>query len=367
MARDGSVKSRIKSKVSNQSGVYDVEVFSALIRHERSRADRSGKSFSLVVFPLGELVASRSCVKRTCDMLRKAMRSIDEIGWLDESSVGVLLPSTPSEGAMFFARRATASAPEAQYRIFTYPEHWAHDFKEENAAAVDGAVIEAPDAFSISAPAWKRALDISVSILGLIVLWPLFLATAIYIKLVSPGPILFRQMRVGRGGKLFHFVKFRTMRPNDEAEHKQHILERMRTGNSLSKLDEKDPRIIPGGKLLRKLCIDELPQIFNVLRGDMSLVGPRPCLPYEAQEFLIWHRHRFDVLPGMTGLWQVSGKNKLTFAQMIRLDIAYAERMSFRFDLQIILRTIPAIAKMVLEGAAKKMRINSGLTEGSAG
>jgi lipopolysaccharide/colanic/teichoic acid biosynthesis glycosyltransferase len=368
MPKDSTVISRIKGKASAQAGIYDIEIFAALIRHERSRADRSGKAFSLVVFPLGDRVTSRSFVKRTCDRLRKTMRSIDEIGWLDEGSVGVLLPSTPSEGARHFARRATVGEAEAQFRIFTYPEHWAPDYKEEHAKSVDEAVVKAPDAFSIAAPAWKRVLDVSVSVFALLLLWPVFLLTAAYIKIVSPGPVLFRQMRVGRGGKLFHFIKFRTMRPNDEAEHRKHILDRMRAGESLAKLDERDPRIIPGGRLIRKLCIDELPQIFNVIRGEMSLVGPRPCVPYEAQEYLIWHRHRFDVLPGMTGLWQVSGKNSLTFAQMIRLDITYSERMSLLFDIKIILMTVPAIAKMVIDGVAKKFRMSGDprLAENSA-
>jgi len=366
MSKANPVVSRIRERGSPQAGIYDVEVFSALLRHERSRADRSGKSFSLVVFPLGERVASRSFVKRTCDKLRKTIRSIDEIGWLDEDSIGVLLPSTSSEGARHFARRATAGETEIQFRILTYPEHWAPDFKEEHAKSNNETAIGTPDPFSIASPGWKRALDITVAVVGLLVLWPVFLLTAIYIKAVSPGPVLFRQMRVGRGGKLFHFVKFRTMKPNDEAAHKQHILERMRAGNTLAKLDDKDPRIIPGGKLIRKLCIDELPQLFNVIKGDMSLVGPRPCVPYEAQEFLIWHRHRFDVLPGMTGLWQVSGKNSLTFAQMIRLDIAYSEKMSLLFDVKIILMTFPAIVKMVLESVSKKMRIDAPLVENSA-
>jgi lipopolysaccharide/colanic/teichoic acid biosynthesis glycosyltransferase len=110
--------------------------------------------------------------------------------------------------------------------------------------------------------------------------------------------------------------------------------------------------------------VDELPQLFNVLRGDMSLVGPRPCVPYEAREFLMWHTHRFDVMPGMTGLWQVSGKNKLTFAQMIRLDIAYASDMSLANDLAIIARTIPAIVVMVLESVGKRMRKIDKLDEG---
>jgi lipopolysaccharide/colanic/teichoic acid biosynthesis glycosyltransferase len=123
----------------------------------------------------------------------------------------------------------------------------------------------------------------------------------------------------------------------------------------MEKLDEYDPRIIPGGRILRKLAIDELPQIFNVLRGEMSLVGPRPCIPYEADEYERWHTHRFTILPGLTGLWQVSGKNKLTFAEMIRLDIAYERSMSLWIDLWIIIRTIPTVIGLGLEGAGNRL------------
>ncbi len=374
MEKGNLIATRFKQKrASFGIGIYDADVFSALIRHERSRADRSGKSFSLVVFYLGENASTRSYVRKVCDRLRRTMRLIDEIGWLEDGSIGVLLPSTTNEGARQFAQRAVADEIDICYRVFTYPEHWANDFKEDHVQPEDVPPVSAPDPFSITSPTWKRILDISLSLVGLLVLWPVFIMTTLYIKIVSPGPILFRQMRVGQGGKLFHFVKFRTMRPNDEAEHRKHILERMRTGGSLAKLDDKDPRIIPGGKLIRKLCIDELPQLFNVLKGEMSLVGPRPCLPYEAQEYLIWHRHRFDVLPGMTGLWQVSGKNRLTFAQMIRLDITYSEKMSPLFDLKIILMTLPAIVKMVIESIAKKIRaegdggVDSPITQSSAG
>jgi lipopolysaccharide/colanic/teichoic acid biosynthesis glycosyltransferase len=124
----------------------------------------------------------------------------------------------------------------------------------------------------------------------------------------------------------------------------------------MEKLDTtSDPRIITGGKVLRKTCIDELPQLFNVLRGEMSLVGPRPCIPYEAEEYLRWHTHRFDILPGMTGLWQVSGKNRLSFEQMIRLDISYAKTMSFLFDLKILLLTLPTIIGLVSEAVVRNI------------
>jgi lipopolysaccharide/colanic/teichoic acid biosynthesis glycosyltransferase len=348
---------RTPDKVATHKGIYDVSVFSALIRHERSRADRAGKAFSLVAFTIEGRALPASRIEAICERLDKAMRSIDEIGWMEDGRIGVLLPSTTLEGAHQYARRASAGEKELSYQVFIYPDHWISDYKDDAEKAGEGpeAGADIADAFSVAPPSWKRGLDITVSSLCILVLWPIFLIVGAYIKIVSPGPVFFKQKRVGRGGKLFTFVKFRTMKyGNDQGTHQEHIIRRIRSGESLAKLDASDSRIIPGGKFLRKICVDELPQLFNVLRGDMSLVGPRPCLPYEAREFLTWHTHRFDALPGMTGLWQVSGKNKLTFAQMIRLDIAYASRMSLWNDLVIILRTVPAIAVMVIEMMLEK-------------
>jgi lipopolysaccharide/colanic/teichoic acid biosynthesis glycosyltransferase len=347
---------RTFERTAPQAGIHDALCFSALIRHERCRADRSGKIFTLVAFTFNEEGLSPSHIKRSCDRLAKAMRSIDEIGRLDDGRIGVLLPATTLEGAHQYARRASAGEKGVSYKVYIYPDHWISDYSEkeeaEEAASPDVPALGAVE----KVPLWKRCLDVVGATFGLLVLWPLFLVVAAYIKIVSPGPAFFTQKRVGRGGKLFTFVKFRTMKfGNDQGTHQEHIIRRIRAGQALAKLDDVDSRIIPGGKMLRKACVDELPQLFNVLRGDMSLVGPRPCVPYEAREFLMWHTHRFDALPGMTGLWQVSGKNKLTFAQMIRLDIAYAARMSLWNDIKILARTFPAIVVMVVESVAGKL------------
>jgi lipopolysaccharide/colanic/teichoic acid biosynthesis glycosyltransferase len=189
------------------------------------------------------------------------------------------------------------------------------------------------------------------------ILLPFFVMVGLYIKIVSPGPILFRQKRVGYARREFTFYKFRTMHyNNNEGVHSHHAKDFINSDKPMTKLDSIDPRIIPGGRILRKLAIDELPQILNILKGDMSLVGPRPCIPYEAREYLQWHAGRFSVLPGLTGLWQVSGKNRLTFQQMIRLDIEYERRMSPLFDLWIILKTFPTVAGLALDGVGNRMR-----------
>jgi lipopolysaccharide/colanic/teichoic acid biosynthesis glycosyltransferase len=335
--------------------ILDEENFSLLVRRERERADRSRQALSLTIFNLS--AKTNAEIKDFSQRIKDMIRSIDGIGWMVDRRLGVLLPSTNYDGACVFAARAAGD--KVVYTIYAYPEQWDPEYgkndKESFIASSKGCDSDGQDAFVIATPIWKRSLDIVGSIFGLAILWPLFLLVAIFIKIVSPGPAFFTQQRVGQGGKLFKFIKFRTMKyNNDQGTHQEHIIMRIRSGESLEKLDSRDTRIIFGGKILRRLCIDELPQLINILKGQMSLVGPRPCLPYEAQELKMWHTHRFDSVPGLTGLWQVSGKNKLTFTQMIRLDIAYATNMSFANDVLIILRTFPTILTMVVESAQNK-------------
>lgn len=200
----------------------------------------------------------------------------------------------------------------------------------------------------------KRIMDIVGSIVFLILLSPLFVLIYAFIKIVSPGPVFYRQERIGHGGKPFLFWKFRTMKINaDPSLHEKYVVDLIKHSDSqtgrerpMNKLG-KDPRIIPFGSLLRNTCLDELPQLFNVLRGDMSLVGPRPPLPYEVREYALWHKSRLDIVPGMTGLWQVSGKNRLSFTEMLRLDLHYAEVRSLWVDFKILLKTPLAILDQI--------------------
>jgi lipopolysaccharide/colanic/teichoic acid biosynthesis glycosyltransferase len=213
--------------------------------------------------------------------------------------------------------------------------------------------------FARKQPVWKRTVDIVGAALLIVATAPIMLATAIYIKIVSPGNALFKQQRVGRGGEPFTIYKFRTMRPDmDVSKHKDYMTELIRNGEDadkpMLKLDGENPAIIPFGNALRKSAIDELPQLFNVLKGEMSLVGPRPVIPYEAKEFLDWHNGRFDVLPGLTGLWQVMGKNTLTFNEMIRLDVRYSREVSPALDAEILLRTPAVIVGQLSAGRAAR-------------
>jgi exopolysaccharide biosynthesis polyprenyl glycosylphosphotransferase len=194
----------------------------------------------------------------------------------------------------------------------------------------------------------KTVLDIAVSCLALIVISPLLCAIALAIKLTSPGPVLFRQNRIGRNGVRFTFLKFRSMyASSDETIHKQYVEDFMSgkaTGQRVIFKLRNDPRVTRLGRMLRTTSLDELPQLFNVLQGEMSLVGPRPPLPYEFERYELWHRRRLlNVKPGITGLWQVGGRSRVTFDEMVRLDLNYLDTWSLLLDVKILLRTPAAV------------------------
>jgi len=213
------------------------------------------------------------------------------------------------------------------------------------------------------APVWKRTYDVFGSTVLFIALSPLFAAVALYIKIVSPGPVFFRQERIGYLGRPFTMIKFRTMRTGSDnvSIHKDYLKGLISSdGKAMTKLDAgEDDRLIPLARILRGSCIDELPQLINVFKGEMSLVGPRPCLDYEAREFALWQRRRFLSVPGMTGLWQVSGKNRLTFQEMMRLDIRYASRKNAAMDLIISFKTVPAILGQVKDAVSARISTGS--------
>jgi lipopolysaccharide/colanic/teichoic acid biosynthesis glycosyltransferase len=394
--------------------------FRMLILHECARCDRNAHAFSMIHVDLreGDQVRKHS-VRHLAKSLIHRMRTTDEIGWLDGHSVGVFLPETGKEGAQSLAQDACQGFA---YQIFTYP--WLGDVRpgaaddgfrnrEQNRREPESPQVpaergdgegqhlafhsggsgafrqtvnqrvgkntgikktEAEKALSINsieelilpdgAPAWKRAYDIFGSFILLVVFSPVLAAVAMYIKIVSPGPVLFRQERVGYLGRPFTMIKFRTMKTGSDnvTVHQDYLKDLIGSDDkAMTKLDTAiDNRLIPLAGLLRRTCIDELPQLINVLRGDMSLVGPRPCLDYEAEEYASWQRRRFHTVPGMTGLWQVSGKNRLTFKEMMRLDIRYATRKNAGMDLMISLKTAPAILGQVRDAVkAKRSNVSS--------
>jgi exopolysaccharide production protein ExoY len=214
-------------------------------------------------------------------------------------------------------------------------------------------VLEPDVATAVSSqiPSWKTILDVTCIMLSMPFWLPVFLFLALWIKVASPGPIFFRQERVGYHGKRFMILKFRTMKVNVEMRtHERHLEGLINADVPMTKLDAAgDPRIIPGGRILRATGLDELPQLFNVLRGEMSLVGPRPCTPHEFKSYQVWQKERVNALPGLTGYWQVNGKNKTTFTEMIKLDIFYTKNVSLGLDLAIMLKTFPALIAQVIE------------------
>jgi len=201
-------------------------------------------------------------------------------------------------------------------------------------------------------PRWKRAIDLAACLAGLPLLGLSTLAMAVLTRCFSPGPVFYRQERIGWLGRRFMIFKFRTMKVGaDCAVHQDYCRELIHTNAPMAKLDSRgDARLIPLAWVLRAAGLDELPQLINVLRGEMSLVGPRPCLPAEFEHYGEWPRKRCAVRPGLTGLWQVSGKNRTTFRQMIGYDLKYAEDCSWRLDLRIIFRTVPCLLGQVREG-----------------
>jgi len=204
---------------------------------------------------------------------------------------------------------------------------------------------------SILRPGWKSAFDITCILLSLPVWLPLMILLVLVTRIGSPGPIFYRQERIGFGGRHFFIWKFRTMKLSAETQvHERHFEELMRVDCPMTKLDVYgDPRLAPFGRILRASGLDELPQIFNVLRGEMSLVGPRPCTPNEFAHYEPWQRERVNGLPGLTGYWQVNGKNKTTFNQMIAMDLFYLENVSILLDLKIMLKTGAVIAGQLFE------------------
>ncbi len=366
----------VPTRRRQHSALPAVTAFRALAQKERARVDRFGGTFCLVAFDVGNTHPDDTFVDLLSAVVQVRKRQTDEIGWPDNQHLGVLLPGTTASGARCFAeeicRAIGKTGAPPRYQIAQYPPASLQQVSrpetlpsEANQPAVstgpaadpartscsqpEASWSGVPAVLGQSCPVWKRTFDILLSGAVLVCLLPLFLVIALLILIVSPGPVFFAQERVGYLGRKFHVWKFRTMRCDaDSTVHRDQVTREIGSDDPLTKLDNShDPRVIPLGKWLRMTGLDELPQLFNVLRGDMSLIGPRPDPVYAADHYQPWHTARLDVLPGITGLWQVSGKNRTTFKQMIRLDVAYARRLSLWLDLKIMLKTLPAIVGQV--------------------
>lgn len=375
-------------------GIHSVEQFHIILEREQDRVDRNGHQFSMIVFEVSEPEVDSAQVRHLADILTNRIRSTDEAGWFDAHRIAVVLPETSAVGAWRLADdvcqaiAAKATAPECA--VYTYPPEWfsngkghsaqlhfadlspewkitllqgfsvstKHPSRENipsttqlpstNTTLNCGALAHAIEPFFLRPLlVWKRSMDVIGAIVGLILFSPIMLAAAVAIKLSSSGPIIFRQRRAGHDAKPFTFYKFRTMVNNAEAIKASLVHLNEQTGPVFKV--KSDPRTTPIGRLLRKTSIDELPQLWNVLKGDMSLVGPRPPTLDEVSQYEIWQYGRLAIPPGITCTWQVSGRSKIRFEDWVRMDIHYAKTYSLMLDLKILLRT--PLAVLSREGA----------------
>lgn len=364
----------IQLRQSERAGVpadrvlMGADEFSSMISRERKRSDRSGRGFVLILVESRALFAQARTAQKLTDALFTCVRDTDLAGWhRDHQMIGVIFTeiardSSESTIKILRARVTEALRDQLDADQLLHVRVSYHYYPEASSTREGGTrdlSVIYPDVTSKreSKKAWlslKRAIDVVGSALALIIGGPLFFLIAGAIKLTSPGPVFFRQTRVGQYGIPFTFLKFRSMYVNcDPAIHKQYVqqliagrAERMPSENAKEGVYKltKDPRITRIGSFLRRTSLDELPQFINVLKGEMSLVGPRPAVVYEVEAYDLWHRNRIlEVKPGITGLWQVNGRSRVKFDDMVRLDLRYARASSLWLDIKILLRTPLAV------------------------
>ena len=353
--------------------VLSEETFKRTIVIERKRTERSKKPFLLALLEVADHQSSQEN-GRILDGMVNAMllssRETDVIGWYkDRTTVGVLftdLVATEKSSILsVILSKVTISLQDrltpdqftqvkASFHFF--PDHWDQDHFGRPSNPILYPDLISPDKERRSLLGIKRVMDIAGSALMLILCTPLLLIIALAIKVSSKGHVLFRQRRVGQHGQHFTFLKFRSMlTDNDHSVHKEYAAKFIAgeaeskpsngTGEGVYKL-ANDKRVTRVGKFLRRTSLDELPQLLNVLKGEMSLVGPRPPIPYELTTYQTWHRRRvLEVKPGITGLWQVTGRSRVTFDEMVRLDLRYATSWSPWLDFKILMRTPVAVIK----------------------
>ncbi len=329
---------------------YPADRFREAIERERARADRWERPLALLSLGVADSREGEATLQQVARILAGRMRLTDEAGWLDSRHLGVLMPNTPGWGAWTLADEICLEFPDSvplpQCKVYCYPSEWfLGDGNElgdrENAPAAEGTTEAMEPFFFQRLPRWKRAIDVLVSSLFLLVHAPLLLVLAVVVRLTSRGPVLFRQTRVGLGGRHFTLYKFRTMVENAE-QLKEHLHSRNEQDGPVFKI-RNDPRITWVGRFLRKFSLDEFPQMWNVLKGDMSLVGPRPPLHAEVAQYAVWQRRRLDVTPGLTCFWQVRGRSKISFTQWMRLDLNYIAQRSPWCDAKLLMETVPAL------------------------
>jgi lipopolysaccharide/colanic/teichoic acid biosynthesis glycosyltransferase len=344
--------------------------FKRMIAVERKRTERSREPFLLMLLETGNQNSEKSekILDNILSVLLLSVRETDVIGWYkDRITGGVMFTGLTGNdknlilsvilgkvSATLRAELTSEHLSQVSISFHFFPDNWDHDHSGRPSNPSLYPDLAGPENGKYSLLPIKQAMDIVGSGIVLILCSPLLLAIAIAIKASSKGPVLFRQQRVGQYGQCFTFLKFRSMHTNnDHSVHKEYVTKLIAGGvehkptNSSSHCVYKltnDTRVTRLGRFLRRTSLDELPQLFNVLKGDMSLVGPRPAIPYELAAYQTWHRRRvLEVKPGITGLWQVSGRSSVKFDEMVRLDLRYATSWSPWLDVKILMRTPRAV------------------------
>jgi lipopolysaccharide/colanic/teichoic acid biosynthesis glycosyltransferase len=350
--------------------VLTEEVFHRMISLERKRSERTQRPFVLLLMDTGRTQPTEKNGRILLDILsalQTATRETDVMGWYEmNSAVGVMFTEITLENNLILStilgrisevlrgRLTSEQFSQIKFSFHLFPEEWDPSNPERQSNPTLYPDLHKRDGANRLGRALKRGMDVLGSLLLLIVLSPVFFVIAAAIKLTSRGPVLFRQQRIGEHGTAFTFLKFRSMYVNNDAsQHKEYVRQLIAgqavthrtngTGEAIFKLTN-DRRITSVGNFLRRTSLDELPQFLNVLRGDMSLVGPRPPIPYEVEAYATWHRCRLlEAKPGITGLWQVHGRSRVGFDDMVRLDLRYARNCSPWLDLKILLQTPKAV------------------------
>ncbi len=396
--------SRLLTIVRGLRGVSSRAEIDRVIQRETARADRTGHEFSLVLFRVKSTRRFSISTQRLVKTVMNRIRNTDEMGWFDEKHLCVMLPDTGAAGSWRFAEDVcdliASRAPRPIFVVYSYPTDWLdgagpttrpqetdHPNRRNNDShrggggtssgggsngtggssngtglsnghARDLAVTAIDDAddemdgnnrskplenlLIKKMPWWKRTIDIVGALVGILLASPFLIAACIGIKLTEPrGPIIFYQRRSGLGGRPFWIFKFRTMCVG--AEKMRDALKAQSEQDGPAFKMKHDPRITRIGRFLRKTSIDELPQLFNILRGDMTLVGPRPLPISEQTACSMWQRRRLDVTPGLTCIWQVKGRSRVTFAEWMRMDLQYIRRRTLWHDVSLIAQTIKSV------------------------
>lgn len=324
-----------------------------VLERERARAERSKTPFSLIVMTWSGKLPTDAALARLTKTLTARLRLTDEAGWLGKNRLALVLADTSEGGAWKVLRDVCQvlgeqSQPKCEVFVYpTLPSTLAIESEDETGNPPRGGQRlnrRAPDAtrfYHRPIPRWKRAIDILLGSCMLALSAPILLIAAVLIKLTSNGPVIFAQQRAGLGGKPFTIYKLRTMVCDAESQ-KSELRSISEQDGPAFKL-RNDPRVTAVGRILRKSCIDELPQLWNVLRGEMSIVGPRPLPVDEAEKCHDWEKRRLDVTPGLTCIWQVRGALKVSFADWMRMDIRYIRRRNLLTDIKLIGQTAIAV------------------------